>query len=252
MQLADSKVLRSRTVSGTTIFFRLMQWIPSPYQYVFATCSSTEQTLSKKLASHIWAPLHRDTGSAERAKKALITPLILALSEFSGHINFGTDTCDVQFGGVLLQKKPQDTRIQLGYWSPVQSTVETRKVTTPKECLAIFWSLLLLPFYLEVDWLTIHIAHDSLKWTLNPSVSIGHLEQWRLRLSKLKYDALYRARVKHHAGDALSHLTTTGHSASPFDYDLPLFVTDASTTDSVSKIKTLDAQECEAESMTRW
>lgn len=52
------------------------------------------------------------------------------------------------------------------------------------------------------------------------SDATGKLVRWRLRLSELEFDVLHRARIKHHAADALFRLSTTGTDETKLDDEL--------------------------------
>lgn len=143
-------------------------------------------------------------------KNALISPPVLALPNFTGHITLDTDACNVQVGRVLLQKQRDETVRPVGSWSRALNDTKKQYDTTHRKCLAIVWSVLVLRPYLKINRSTIRTGRDSLKWILNLSDSTGRFARWRLCLSEFEFDVVHKAGVKHQAADALSRLPATG------------------------------------------
>lgn len=76
--------------------------------------------------------------------------------------------------------------------------------------------------YLEVARFIIALAHDLLMWILSLSDTSERIDRWRLRLSTLDRNVVYRNRVKHEVAEAQSRLRTDGENK--IDFDVGLFV----------------------------
>lgn len=85
------------------------------------------------------------------------------------------------------------------------------------ECLAVFWSVLLDPSYLEGSWLNLCTDHDALRWILKLTDSTGKLERWKLRLSEFAFDVVHSAGIRHQAAEASSRLKTSGIDTTPIE-----------------------------------
>lgn len=69
--------------------------------------------------------------------------------------------------------------------------------TTQRECLGMFWSVLVLRPYLKGTRFTIRVGQDSWKCTLSLVDATGRLARWQLRLSEFEFDVVHRADIKH-------------------------------------------------------
>lgn len=72
------------------------------------------------------------------------------------------------------------------------------------------WAALLLESYLKGTKLTIRIDHDSFKRIPNSEDVTGLLVRWRLLLSELDFDTIYRAGIVNLVADPLLRLETKG------------------------------------------
>lgn len=80
-------------------------------------------------------------------KRALMTPSVLALPYFGGHLYLDTEACNVQGDSVLLQKQLGDPKKPIAYWFQTPTDKEQRYGTTQRECLQVVWSARLLCLY---------------------------------------------------------------------------------------------------------
>lgn len=74
----------------------------------------------------------------ETLKKTLILPPLVRLLYSGGHVKLDTDSCNTQIDCILRQKRLDDTRNSIRYWSRLVTDFMKR------ECLAIACSILLL------------------------------------------------------------------------------------------------------------
>ena len=164
-----------------------------------------------------WGDLNEEEQQAcETLKDKLVNPPILVLPRLGRRYTIDTDACDVQVGCVLLQEQDcEKTTKPIGYWSRTLSKAEQNYTTREKECLTVFWAVLLLRPYLEDTEFTIRTDHDSLKWLMRLSDASGRLQRWRLRLQEFTYEINHRPGAQHKAADAVSRLLTAGHDNEP-------------------------------------
>lgn len=93
-----------------------------------------------------------------------------------------------------------------------------------KQCLGVVWAVLILRLYLKGNQFKIIIDHDGLHWILNLEEALGKLTWYRLPLSKLEFEAVPRAGIKHHASDALPRLLSNGEDKTDLSASLPVLM----------------------------
>lgn len=92
------------------------------------------------------------------------------------------------------------------FWFRSLSSAECAHNKTKRECLGIFWAVLLPRLYHEHTWLTNRVDLDALKWILNHLHGSKRLARWRLRLPNFDFDVVNQAAAKHRAANSLSKL----------------------------------------------
>lgn len=101
------------------------------------------------------------------------------------------DACDVPVRCMLSQGQAEKTKKSVGFWSESHTKLEKANDTTPRDCLTILWSKLLLPLYLEESRFTIGTNHNSLRSILNLADASGRLARWPLRMLDSEFDIVH-------------------------------------------------------------
>lgn len=81
-----------------------------------------------------------------------------------------------------------------------------------------------------------HTNHASLRWLPNVTDPSGRLIRWRLRLSELDFEVIYKKGRENTQADVLSHLPSAGSNQDPVDYDVPCFLADCFNVDSATRL----------------
>jgi len=147
------------------------QWVFLPVSSVPEDCLSLAPLLPCRRRpppsryAHIAKPLTRLTGNrlahvlpspdaAQWAafgylKERLTSTPILALPRRVGLFILDTDACAVHVGCTLMQQKPDEIILPVGYYSRVLVPAEKIYWTTDRECQAVVWACFLIRPYLE-------------------------------------------------------------------------------------------------------
>jgi hypothetical protein len=148
-------------------------------------------------------------------KNALISPPVLALPKKSSSLILETDASETQIGCILLQDDHSgDGYRPLGYYSRLLSDAERNYSATEREGLAVVWATKILRHQLVGTEFVIKTDHSSLSWLLTGASGDenARITRWRLRLSDLHFTIVHRSGVSNKAADALSRLSTDGHT----------------------------------------
>lgn len=156
-------------------------------------------------------------------KAALVSPPVLRLPRSGLPFSVVTDSSEYQIGCVLLQTHEDGQKYPLGYWSRALSGPERNYSVTEKECLAIVWSIQMLPPYLQGNHFTLFTYHEPIRWLLNLTDVSGRLFRWRLRLAEFDFEVKYERGNNNHLADTLSRLSTTNVEKTNIDDEIPCF-----------------------------
>ena len=193
--------------------------------------------------SHVAAPLNaflkkgqparlsQDLGEGatnvfEELLKRIIAPPVPVLPREGLPYEVDTDASDYQVGAALFQFHPSGERKPIGFSSRSLHPAEKNYSTPAKECLAVVWALHTLRPYLQGEKFTVHSDQASLRWLLTITEPSGRLMRWRLRLSEIDFQILYKKGKLNTQADALSRLTTLRETTSDLDEDIPCFLID--------------------------
>lgn len=130
------------------------------------------------------------------------------------------DTCDVQIGCILVQKRPDGTDRLIGYWSCSLKDAKLAYNTAHCKSLEVVWAGFLFRPYPYYCRFTVPTDHRALKGILNWPESTGKLACWRLRLTEFKFGVVFCAVVEHDAGCALSLQITKWADKMPTEDDI--------------------------------
>lgn len=140
----------------------------------------------------------------------LVAPPKLTFPCTRGKYPLDPNACNVQVECVLLWEQPGGTAKQVESWSRLLTKAEQTYSTTPRDCIAIVWTVFILRKYIEGTRFKIRTHRESLKWIFTLSVATSRLDRWQLHPSKFDFVVVYRTGIKYRAADALSRLTATG------------------------------------------
>eukprot|EP00171_Calliarthron_tuberculosum_P022637 IDg22637t1 len=145
--------------------------------------------------------------------KKLSNPPILALPQPLLPYELHTDASAYQVGCSLFQKYPDRSLRPVGFWSRTLNAAEKNYSPTERECLAVIYGVTTCRPYLYGQRFKVVTDHNSLRWLLeiNDPAS-GRLMRWRIRLAEYDFDIGYRQGALHTQPDALSRLSSTGHT----------------------------------------
>jgi len=99
-----------------------------------------------------------------------------------------------------------------------------------REYLAVVWASLKLRPDFEGDRFLVRTDHDCPRWLLNiEGLGNPRLAHWRLRLSELECDVVYRPGMTHYMAESISRLDFGASDETAFDDAVPVFAVRADT-----------------------
>ena len=100
-------------------------------------------------------PRNETRRSFELCKRALSKPLVLRLPYRFNLLSVETDTCDLQFGGMLLQEQVDESNKPSEFFSHLLTAAERDYGTTECESSTIILLSLILRSYFELQYITL-------------------------------------------------------------------------------------------------
>lgn len=163
-----------------------------------------------------------EANALERLQAKIIKTPVRVTSRFQSAYTMDTDNEISKLDVYYCRNNAAVPKDLSGYWCHLLKYAEKADETTLGECLAGIWEVLFLWIYFEVCQFTVRTDHDSLKWILNLTVSLGKMGCWKLHWSKFELHVVHRNAMKHQAGEDLLLLKTKGDYQMPIDDEKPV------------------------------
>lgn len=157
-----------------------------------------------------WLLTVNEKRSVGHFKGLLTKPPLLTLPWATGHYTIVTDVSNEQIGSVLLQEYSDGSEKKVEYCSRRLSDKKRKLAKTPRECIAILWTLLLLRPYLEGIRFSVRKNYGALKRLFKMSYVSQKRARRRVRLSEYEFDIIHHTSARHPAADSLYILWTGG------------------------------------------
>ena len=162
---------------------------------------------------------------------------MLALPRANKLYSLDTDASSHQVGVALFQEQDDGSRKPIGFWSRTLNAAERNYSATERECLALVYGVTVCAPYLIGEKFTVFTDHKPLKWLATATNETGRLMRWRLRLSSFDFDVFYKKGVDNAVADAVSRVTTNGHTVKNPHLEIPCYFT----------LESVDSQECDSD-----
>ena len=159
----------------------------------------------------------------QKLKKAMTSPPVLALPDYSQDFVVETDACSTGIGAVLMQGGHP-----LAYISKALASKHQGLSVYEKELLAIVYDVTKWHHYLYRRHFIIKTDHHSLKYLLQQRVTFPGQHGWLTKLMGYDYEIRYKKGKENIAADALSRM----HSG-----ELMMMAISAISSDLMSEIK---------------
>jgi transposase InsO family protein len=167
----------------------------------FSHLAEPLHALKRKNVRFEWKESHQEAFLL--LKRALATPPVLQIPDFSAQFSLACDASDVAISAVLQQQNG-DEWAPLAYASRLLSPAERRYSTHEKECLAIVWGCEKYRMYLEHKEFILFTDNQALAWLLSHAKELGRIGRWLLRLAPFKFRAAHISGKVNSVADCLT------------------------------------------------
>lgn len=155
--------------------------------------------------------------------EAILSSPILSLPRPGLPSSVHTDACGHQLGTALFQTQPEGGRKPLGCLSRTLLPAEKNYSALEKECLTVVSAIQTLLLYLQDEHFIVHSDQSSLQWLMGITEPSGRLMWRRLWLCEFAFDIVYKKGNFNNQNNALSRLTSLGHTTVPLDNEIPTY-----------------------------
>jgi hypothetical protein len=139
----------------------------------------------------------------EELKRAISTPPVLQVPDFSKEFVLVCDSSDVAISAVLNQRR-EGALAPFAFASRLLSPAERKYAIHEKECLAVVWGCERFRVYLEHKEFTLHTDNQALSWLPKCVKELGRLGRWILRLAPFKFKVAHISGKNNVVADCLT------------------------------------------------
>jgi len=149
------------------------------------TAKPLNELNSVKLPTRLSPSTPEEQTAFDKSREQLRHPPILAIPRKEGKYIIDVDASYAQLGCCLLQQKPDDKYLTVGYFSKGLLPSEKNYTVIEIEGLGVVWAVGLLRPYIEGTKFLIRCDHKALKWILiTTACTNNRLIRWRILLSE--------------------------------------------------------------------